>query len=957
MPRRLNAIRYGQRQRWADTYQGWRDGHAGIPERPSRPGPVTTPHREALIRLAQDAFAREHLEYRTSVAEPHRQLEAGRSRLTAAKSALAWAESAARPDLRELTGPETTRRRLGEDRHPESVIVQRRLRERVKLRARTRAEVARAQSTVSTIEGEVARAEEEARQQHDAAVVRVRRIHEYIHRRLAVYRRALVRAHPDGAWVNWALSVQTPEIPTWALPDAYLPERAAFRDQAREEPPDQPAEADEKTPSTIELNHDVTRFGSAPAPAETGEIGYVTLDGPLAAPWHFTIIKTGHGLQLRTRGYDHGPYIAGEPVREADLPPGAFFDFGERRYTVLDPGHLSVEELPDRILIAADLGAATDGKPRLSRMSFVHRENRLLAVLGPSGAGKSSLCFALLGELPVQPGGRLFFRKMPMDTHLKQIRDQVSFVPQETGTQPTLHMSLTVEATLRYGFNLRSPRKQDRDKRIDAVLRAVDLTGQRHQLLCTLSGGQLRRVSIALELLTKQPLLMLDEPTSGLDASMDRQIMKILRDHAESGHTVIVVTHSTEHLSEAHEILVVVAGGTPAYFGPPRQIRKQLNFKAYADLMSSLLNEAERDEYVKKYRAGAMVKEAMRAADDVGREITEQAATRPQPRRLTNRSFRAMSRQFLVLVRRQCALLANGGKKNTDPTWWQQIMNARFVLVPLLVAMGSAALAALVAGSPGLGAVPSLVGPTALALLTTLCVLSGQALTYSDVIGEFEIIRREYRAGVGVLPALTAKWVVYAVLAVSQAGLITVVFCWFPDRAPQRSVWLGPETDLFFGLAALSVAAMTLGILVSTLFTKLEHAVAMITATSIAQIALNGVTAALATISATSVLAGALPDRWGLAAAASSMDLRGINQGRPTQVSADALWAHSTGQWLQDLGGMGGLSLVFFGLAIWRLHTRLRPRTSAPARGPAWVRWPRSKPQPAPTHDPIRRAR
>lgn len=949
MSGRLNAIRYGQWQRWADTYQGWRDGHAGVPERPNRPGPVTTPHRESLIRLAQDAFAREHLEYQKSVAEPHRQIEAGRSRLTAAKSALAWAESAARPDLRELTGPETRRRRLGEDRHPESVIVQRRLRERVKLRARARAEVARAQSTVSTIEGEVARAEEAAEQDHDAAVVRVQRIHQYIHRRLAVYRRALVRAHPDGAWVNWALSVQTPEIPTWALPDAYLPERAAFRARATQEPPDQPAdEADEKTLSTIELSHEVTRFGSAPAPPESGEIGYVTLDGPLAAPWHFTIIKTAKGLQLRTRGYDHGPYMAGEPVGEADLLPGDFFDFGDRRYTMLDASHLSVEELPDRILIAADLRATTDGKPRLSSMSFVQRENTLLAVLGPSGAGKSSLCFALLGELPVQLGGRLFFRKMPMDTHLKQIRDQVSFVPQETGTQPTLHMSLTVEATLRYGFNLRSPAKQDRDKRIEAVLRAVDLTDQRHQLLRTLSGGQFRRVSIALELLTKQPLLMLDEPTSGLDASMDRQIMKILREHAENGHTVIVVTHSTEHLSEAHEILVVVKGGTPAYFGPPRQIRKQLNFKAYADLMSWLLDEAKRDEYVKKYRAGAMVKEAIRAAAGVAREIAGQAATRHQPRRLTNRSSRAALRQFRVLVRRQCTLLASGGKKNPDPTWWQQIMNARFVLVPLLVAMGSAALAALVAGSPGLGAVPSVVGPTALALLTTLCVLSGQALTYSDVIGEFEIIRREYRAGVGVLPTLTAKWVVYAVMAVSQAGLITVVFCWFPHRAPQRSVLLGPETDLFLGLAALSVSAMTLGMLVSTLFTKLEHAVAMITATSIAQIALNGVTSALATISFTSVVAEVLPDRWGLAAAASSMDLRGINQGRPTRVSPDALWAHSTGQWLQDLGGLGGLSLVFFGLAIWRLHTRLRPQSSAHARGRAWVRWPRSKPHARP---------
>ena len=77
------------------------------------------------------------------------------------------------------------------------------------------------------------------------------------------------------------------------------------------------------------------------------------------------------------------------------------------------------------------------------------------------------------------------------------------------------------------------------------------------------------------------------------------------------------------------------------------------------------------------------------------------------------------------------------------------------------------------------------------------------------------------------------------------------------------------------------------------------------------------------------MLAALLPDRWGLAAAASSIDLRGINADHPSQVGADALWQHTSGQWILDLTVLGVLSAVFYALAVWRLQRRLRPPRSA----------------------------
>ena len=361
MPGELRPIRYSQWQRWADAYHGWRDGRSGIPERPKVPGPVTTPHREELIRLAQDAFAREHLEYLRLVAEPHRRIEAQRARLRAAQSALTWTRSAFDIESRDLTEPETKRRRLGEERHAETLIVQRRRREHDKLRAHAHSTVASAQSAATAIEADLARAEQEAKQHHQAAVLRVNRIHQHIHRRLAVYLRALVRSHPNGVWVNWALSVQTPEIPTWALPDAYLPEGVPPQTRRSPKPTgdgtdEDTEQVDEQTPiETIQLGYRLV-FGSEPE-SSPGEPFYYVTD---AAPRHFILVREGDRIRLHDFGHGNGPYINGALVKDAWLEPEEYFDFFNYRYQVgADGSCLEVYPLFPAALIVYGLDAKT----------------------------------------------------------------------------------------------------------------------------------------------------------------------------------------------------------------------------------------------------------------------------------------------------------------------------------------------------------------------------------------------------------------------------------------------------------------------------------------------------------------------------------------------------------------------------------------------------------------------
>ena len=515
-----------------------------------------------------------------------------------------------------------------------------------------------------------------------------------------------------------------------------------------------------------------------------------------------------------------------------------------------------------------------------------------------------------------------------MATHSRQIRDQLGFVPQ----QIDLHMSLTVEATLRYGFGLRSPDRSKQGRAIEKALEVVNLAGKEKQPLSTLSGGQLRRVSIALELLTSPPLLLLDEPTSGLDAHMDREIMTFLREYAETiepdeptkRHTVIVVTHATEHLPMAHQILVVVDDGRPAYFGPPKQIRKHFGFGSYADLMHMLMDTPKK--WADKYQGGTIARQAQataaglaqRSAGDVSSLARKLGGSRP-------RSPQDALAKLGVLVRRQGRLLLTRALTQKDPGLWDVAKNAAVVLLPLIIAAGvslrrrdrrqlagarrrqadrgrpdvtDAAQHALHTQRAGADLqrrgeraedhrtrVPG-GGPPAVGAAVQVAGL--RRVRDSPGRGDHDRLLPDPQPGTGPV-------------AGRQPGAEPVLQ---PQRAHRGGddAWpagVGPGREARarggHGHRHLDRADRVQRGDVQPLQGRL----------------LSG-------------LSDPLPDRWGLAAAASSVDLRGID-GR--NVNPDALWAHTDFQWLTDMTALGLLGTLFFVLATWRLRCRLRLQT------------------------------
>jgi ABC-type cobalamin/Fe3+-siderophores transport system ATPase subunit len=173
-------------------------------------------------------------------------------------------------------------------------------------------------------------------------------------------------------------------------------------------------------------------------------------------------------------------------------------------------------------------------------VSFPLAERSLLAVFGPSGAGKSTLLGALSGLAPATQGG-VRYDSRDLYANLGELCRRIGLVPQED----ILHTQLPVRRALRYAAELRfagDTDREERNRRVEEVLGELGLQDQAEQRIDSVSGGQRKRVNIALELLTTASLLLLDEPTSGLGPGLDESVMQTLRGLADEGRSVIVAT-------------------------------------------------------------------------------------------------------------------------------------------------------------------------------------------------------------------------------------------------------------------------------------------------------------------------------------------------------------------------------------------------------------------------------
>jgi ABC-type multidrug transport system ATPase subunit len=185
-------------------------------------------------------------------------------------------------------------------------------------------------------------------------------------------------------------------------------------------------------------------------------------------------------------------------------------------------------------------------------------------VLGPSGAGKSTLVRAILGERQIA-NGRLLVGGHDVFGEADSLRGAIGYVPQRD-VNPT---ALPVERALHYASEVRLPARAsaaERQATIDRVVAEVGLDSVRHETIGNLSGGEMKRASLAAEILAAPGLLVIDEATSSLDPATEARIMTLLAERARAGTTVVAVTHHLDNVDKADKVLIL-GHGEVVWFG------------------------------------------------------------------------------------------------------------------------------------------------------------------------------------------------------------------------------------------------------------------------------------------------------------------------------------------------------------------------------------------------------
>jgi ABC-type multidrug transport system ATPase subunit len=631
---------------------------------------------------------------------------------------------------------------------------------------------------------------------------------------------------------------------------------------------------------------------------------------------HATVSWMGRAMELRSTAPQARPFVNGRPILHARIAVGARFMIGNHTLEVSAPGEISL--LSPQVTAAEPLlrFAAVSLKYRgraeatLKEMSFELARGEVLAVIGPSGAGKSTMCGGLLGEVSVESGS-MVLGQVDLAASRMQASHLVSFVPQ----QPAMVENLTVYDSLMWVAKLRLARdtpREAREERVDKVIAAMELTNDVSKRVDTLSGGQRKRVSTAMELLSDPLLLVLDEPTSGLDEGLDRKMMDSLRVAAADGCAVIVVTHSMVNIDRADKILALTGKGRLSYFGPPSELLGAISAANWAEVMDRL-------------RADEVTDMRPQLAQPL---LGDAAPLAPSPP--TRGSLR---RHLPRLIGRELA---------------RQRQSFRQLATSLVVGVLMTALLAAAASKSGLGGDAKGISSMLIALIVTLTFFS-MAQSFSAVVDDRDVIERESRWSISAASMVLARAITCAPL-VMVLGVVSVTLYLLlkGSHKPPDPVLLHPFGLLLFGIL-LPLAAMVVGLLISTVAKSLRQAVFVLMGILALQVVMTGLAPPFEGTPGKilKALAVLTPSRWasaGLGAdngltlchPASGSGSPGVpcvpNPGGapvPGKVGspfADSIWSHDTAHVWQAAGALAVIAVVALTVSVWILRRQLLVR-------------------------------
>ncbi len=690
-----------------------------------------------------------------------------------------------------------------------------------------------------------------------------------------------------------------------------------------------------------------------------GRVGCdVLLANPQVSRFHAQIDRaTGGAAILRDAGSSNGTFVNGQRLSGPHtLHPSDVIQIGAFKliYNVT-----SLDQYDQQGALRIDARGlsrtvARGGQQRmiLNDVSLSIAPREFVALVGGSGTGKSTLMKALCGYVPATSGqvlvnGDDFYR------NFDAYRTVLGYVPQDD----ILHRTLPVGRALGYAARLRLPTdtaESEINSRITRVLDDVEMAPHRDKLVENLSGGQRKRVSIGAELLADPSLFFLDEPTSGLDPGLEKKMMYTLRRLADSGRTVILVTHATANITQCDHV-IFMATGRMVYFGPPTEALAFFNVTGgdFADIYTKLEGQADpqspivqRDlqgEYGAWATAnpgattppslGELWEMKFRASASYHRYVVGRLGQTPQTPQ-TPHPVVAPQRRNKVSPLRQFGILT---RRYFDLT----LQDRRNLLILLFQAPIVALLLLLVARSDALTGtqVADLIqrseAKKVLFMLATVSVWFGIINAAREITKELPIFQRERLVNLRIGPYLLSKVVVLSVLIIAQTLVLLGIVALKVRFPTDTGVLLPPLVETFITLLLTALTGMALGLVISAASDSGDRAISIVPLALIPQILFAGLIFKIEGLA--TPLSWLTISRWSMDALGISADLNSLcnlpnTNGAgsipagcaPGFLDAEVSFTHSPDVLLGRWGAMLLYTLICLGITAWLLHRRDR---------------------------------
>lgn len=435
----------------------------------------------------------------------------------------------------------------------------------------------------------------------------------------------------------------------------------------------------------------------------------------------------------------------------------------------------------------------------LHKLSIEVPSNQFVALMGPSGCGKSTLLKCLNGASPATSGSITIQGLVLNNANYNTLKKHIGYVPQDD----VLHGQLSVERTLFYAAKLRMSgdvSNEEIDQKINQVLHNLNLDAAniKNNKVSELSGGQRKRISIAVELLNDPTILFLDEPTSPLDPETIEDFLSCIRELTTKGHTVIMVTHKPSDLDYVDKVIFLGKGGYLAYYGDKSLVAKYFDKQNFIEVYSIMKETEVSRKWYEKWLMQFPISDAPRAVENFV----------PKPETSILSQYFWLTMRYLNVK-------------------WNDLGNL-FLLFSQPVIIGFM-----------LVYIFKNLQINVLFMMSITAIWFGVSNASKEIVSELPIYERERMYNLNIANYILSKITVLSVIALIQSLIfVLIVYFAYQFRGDPVEIWrLGSNVSFVF---FLSMSATLFGLLLSSVFNNAEKVMTVVPIVLIPQILLSG---------------------------------------------------------------------------------------------------------------------